>query len=201
MLQPLLHLSSHELLNTFMIDVRHPEAFAESHVKNALNIPLGAQFCNWVGMIVPKQMPLALIVPNSQIADQLAKSLWMIGYDKIAGYSLWEDLSKEAISLDALPLLQVQDVAQGSYWILDVRTPAEWHSGHIHNAHQIELAKLSQALSEIPRDSSIATICGSGFRSSVAASFLRKAGFASVINIQGGMQAWHQARLPLSKAS
>ena len=42
----------------------------------------------------------------------------------------------------------------------------------------------------------MALICGSGYRSTVAASVLARAGFENLINVIGGMTAWERAGLP-----
>ena len=39
-------------------------------------------------------------------------------------------------------------------------------------------------------------MCGSGFRSTIAASVLERAGFTNVVNLTGGMKAWQDAALP-----
>jgi hydroxyacylglutathione hydrolase len=42
-------------------------------------------------------------------------------------------------------------------------------------------------------------ICASGYRSTVAASVLARAGVTGVTNVIGGMQAWEAARLPVCR--
>ena len=42
----------------------------------------------------------------------------------------------------------------------------------------------------------MAVICGSGYRASIAASFLKREGYESVSNVIGGMSAWKAAGLP-----
>jgi hydroxyacylglutathione hydrolase len=42
----------------------------------------------------------------------------------------------------------------------------------------------------------VAVICGSGYRGSIAASFLKREGYQHVTNILGGMTAWKKAGLP-----
>ncbi|MEO6801769.1 MAG: rhodanese-like domain-containing protein [Granulicella sp.] len=39
-------------------------------------------------------------------------------------------------------------------------------------------------------------MCGSGYRSSIAASLLQAAGFSSIRSMSGGMAAWHQRSFP-----
>jgi 3-mercaptopyruvate sulfurtransferase SseA len=47
-------------------------------------------------------------------------------------------------------------------------------------------------LDELPRDRPIATVCASGYRSSVAASMLRAAGFRDVSAVADGVPAWRR---------
>ena len=57
----------------------------------------------------------------------------------------------------------------------------------------IGAGELPAMLDRLPRDRPIATICASGYRSSVAASMLRAAGFEQVVAVGGGLPGW-QAR-------
>jgi len=78
--------------------------------------------------------------------------------------------------------------------VLDVRTPGEWESGHIEGARHIPLLKLAVSLNQLPKDAPLAVICGSGYRSSIAASLLLARGFARVQNVMGGMGAYQETR-------
>ena len=49
-------------------------------------------------------------------------------------------------------------------------------------------------LSELPKDEPLAVICGSGYRSSIAASFLQSRGFRRVQNVMGGMGAYAETK-------
>lgn len=85
--------------------------------------------------------------------------------------------------------------------VVDVRETAEWSAGHIPNARHIALGHLSKHLSEIDKhkDKPVIMVCASGNRSSAACGVLRKAGFQQVFNLQGGMHAWGDAGLPMTK--
>lgn len=188
--------------DAFIIDVRDPEVFAAKHLKNSVNVFLCDSFCNWAGMVTPADKPLIIILPEERLAKRVTMQLGMIGLDNISGYATWEQVQNSG-SMDALLLQSVEALAEvknePAQYILDVRTPAEWHSGHIDNAHHIELAQLPSALSRIPRDKTITVTCGGGFRASAAASLLRREGFKHVANLKGGMQAWRAANLPTTK--
>ena len=85
--------------------------------------------------------------------------------------------------------------------VLDVREDREFQQGHIANALHIPLAQLNKRLPELEkyRDRTLVTYCRSGHRSNSAAALLRKHGFASVYNLAGGIAAWQNANLPVTK--
>lgn len=83
----------------------------------------------------------------------------------------------------------------GEVNLLDVRQPAEWAGGHAPGAHFITGAELPDRVEEVPTDKPLAITCGSGYRSSVAASLLARTG-QPVLNVLGGMTAWTAAGYP-----
>jgi len=85
--------------------------------------------------------------------------------------------------------------------VLDVREDGEWKQGHIANALHIPLGQLGGRLKELDkyRDRTLIACCRTGQRSNTAAARLRKQGFASAYNLAGGMVAWQNANLPISK--
>jgi hydroxyacylglutathione hydrolase len=54
---------------------------------------------------------------------------------------------------------------------------------------------LKDRYAEVPKDRPIAVICGTGYRGSIAASFLKSCGYDDVANVLGGMTAWKAAGL------
>jgi hydroxyacylglutathione hydrolase len=81
--------------------------------------------------------------------------------------------------------------------VLDVREPGEWNEGHIPGSVHIPFYRVSASTGSLDRTRPVAVICGSGARSSLAASLLQRAGFDAVRNVTGGMSAWEAAGLPL----
>ena len=63
-------------------------------------------------------------------------------------------------------------------------------------AVNLPLDRLAARLSDVPRDRPLLVHCQSGYRSSIAASLLRGAGYARVTDLAGGMNAWRLAGLP-----
>jgi rhodanese-related sulfurtransferase len=85
-------------------------------------------------------------------------------------------------------------------FLLDVRQPEEFRSGHIAGAKLIPLGELDRRLSEVPRDREVVCICASGHRSVPAASTLLAAGYTAS-SMKNGMIAWQMARLPVNKGT
>lgn len=69
--------------------------------------------------------------------------------------------------------------------VVDVRTPEEFRGGAYPGAVNIPLDALSSRIGEIPRDRPVIVYCASGGRSGVAATLLKRAGYADVVNAGG----------------
>lgn len=67
-------------------------------------------------------------------------------------------------------------------FIVDVRTPAEFASGHFDNAINIPLDELESALKQFEGHEQIIVYCRSGSRSGRAKEILESHGFTDVIN-------------------
>lgn len=85
--------------------------------------------------------------------------------------------------------------------VLDVRETSEWGGGHIAGARHITLGQLDQRLSEIDKfkNRTLIVCCASGQRSQEACVKLKKAGFEKAFSLRGGLSAWTDAGLPLTK--
>jgi rhodanese-related sulfurtransferase len=96
--------------------------------------------------------------------------------------------------------ISVQDAAQlwdeGAF-ILDVREPSEWATGHIPDATLIPLGELASRVEEVPADRTVVVVCRSGNRSAEGRDILRQAGLTAVTSMSGGMNVWAAAGLPV----
>jgi rhodanese-related sulfurtransferase len=100
--------------------------------------------------------------------------------------------------IPVLPPSETWEAYQRSDLVLvDVRQRPEWRSGVVSGALLIPLNELSRRIEELPRASTIAFVCRSGHRSTVAARQARRHGI-DVVSVRGGMIAWQKAGLPTS---
>jgi rhodanese-related sulfurtransferase len=145
---------------------------------------------------------LVLVLDADAQFAEARTELRRIGLDRVAGYlaggmAVWDG------ACCILPQLTARDLAAccgdggGSIAVLDVRTDDEWQQGHIPGAVHRFVGELARGASppvapEVP----VAVICGSGYRSNVAASILEVQGYTQLLNVTGGMDAWETAGLP-----
>jgi rhodanese-related sulfurtransferase len=87
-------------------------------------------------------------------------------------------------------------------FILDVRSQAEWDAdGHIDGSVLVPITDLPANLDQLPIDKadSIVTTCKSGHRGAIAQMYLQFLGYTNVRNLNGGLNAWIGAELPVVK--
>lgn len=80
--------------------------------------------------------------------------------------------------------------------VVDVRWSNEWEAGHIEGAVHIPVDEIDERLDDIDRSRPVVAVCLSGSRSADAAETLAAAGWEAE-NLDGGMEAWADAGLPL----
>jgi rhodanese-related sulfurtransferase len=100
------------------------------------------------------------------------------------------------------PTEAVRLMNQGAV-LVDVRSQAEFDSGHILDARHVpqdEVAKAADTLKRF-KEKVVVVCCESGMRSGAAARVLQAQGFTKVVNLRGGLQAWRTENLPLVKES
>jgi len=92
------------------------------------------------------------------------------------------------------PSVDLKEVMRKGAVIIDVRSKAEFQSGHIKGAINIPLQSLSSGLSKISKDKPVITCCASGMRSASAKSVLQSNGYAEVYNGGGWMSLNNKIR-------
>jgi rhodanese-related sulfurtransferase len=96
----------------------------------------------------------------------------------------------------AVQLMNKEDVV-----VLDVREAAETIGGKIARAIQIPVGAVAKRVGELEKhkDKTLLVYCKTGARAGLACKELGKHGFEKVYSLNGGLTAWQEAHLPLSK--
>jgi hydroxyacylglutathione hydrolase len=182
-----------------VVDARTAEAHARQRIPGSLSIPAGSSFGTWLGWVVDPDRPVVLLVHDVADLDDIARQALRIGFDSLVGYvdgglPAWRG-SGRTVQADAaydVDRLAAQLAGSGddAPLVVDVRQASEFDAGHVPGSVHIGAGELPAVLDRLPRDRPIATICGSGYRASVAASMLRAAGFERVASVRGGVPDW-----------
>ena len=111
----------------------------------------------------------------------------LIDYDTFCGISLATEGGEGEIT--PAVLAQALDGANPPL-VLDVREPWEFAVGHIRGSLLLPLGELPARLSEVPAEREVVTVCHHGMRSATARDLLQRAGYAHVMSLMGGIDAW-----------
>ena len=85
--------------------------------------------------------------------------------------------------------------------IVDVRTPAEYSSGHIEGAINIDFFSddFLEQIGQLDKSETLFVYCKSGNRSSKAAQKILGLGFKEVVDLQGGIKNWSESNQKIVK--
>lgn len=187
-----------------IVDTRPAMQFAVAHIPGSVHIALTGQFASWAARILGLDRPLIIAAEDSEHVRESQMRLARVGIENVAGY-LADGVAgwiHNGFELDYIPQITVQDFIElrnqepDRIAVLDVRELGELAGGVIENSLCIPLGKLTSRLAELDRKKLLVVHCKGGYRSSIATSILRRAGFRDIANLIGGFDAWKTAGLP-----
>jgi hydroxyacylglutathione hydrolase len=191
-----------------LVDARPARRHAAGHPPGALAIPADPSFGTWLGWVVEPDQPVVLLDDGDEVADDLVRQAWRIGHESIAGRVAggWAGWVAFGGPVEASPTIHVRELARRLNGggpdvplVVDVRQATEYNAGHVPGSWHLMAGWLPGRLAGIPRDRPIVTICASGYRSTIAASLLRRAGFRDVTGVRTGVPDWIDAGLPVER--
>jgi len=194
---------SKEKEDAVVLDSRMESSFAGSHVTGSISIWEGG-IPNFAGWFLPYNKPI-LLVNKTDDPLSVVRLLIRLGYDNIAGYLSggmfsWNTSGKESASIE---IIKVQDLCRlldkgAEIVILDVRGEEEIKAkGKIPDALNIPVTQLYDRMAEVPKEKFVCVFCGSGLRSMMAASLLKKEGWKNLKVALGGLAGWSSNTCPV----
>jgi len=178
-----------------LLDVREANDFEAAHLSGSLDIGLGGPFATWAGTLLEMGQALVLVAePGNE--TEAAVRLGRIGFHNVLGY-LDGGMAALAVRPDLVdrvnrlaPATAAEELAgPNPPFVVDVRAPGEFDGGHVDGAVNIPLNHLRARIAEIPRDRPVLVHCQGGYRSGVASSILRAAGYTDFADLAGGYPA------------
>ncbi len=178
-----------------LLDTRHYLGFGGGHIAGALNIGYSSSISMWGGWLLDPKKPIAIVLPPGGEAHEVVAWLVRVGLTDFAavldgGIDAWVQAGEPIETLGQMSVHRLHaQMATGDLVVLDVRQPSEWDQGHLPGARYLFLPEIPKRKSELDRSKPLATYCGTGYRASIAASLLKRAGF-NVSNVPGSFTAW-----------
>ncbi len=170
----------------WVVDLRDKTAYAGGHIGGTVGIALSEQFSTYLGWLIPWGTPLTLIGESPEQVADAQRQLVRIGIDRPDGAAAGEmatlggqDDLRSYPSLSFAELKREQESGEGPA-VLDVRRTDEWDDGHIPGAVNIPIHELIERFDEVP-SGPLWVHCASGYRASIAASLLDRAGHDIVL--------------------
>jgi len=192
-----------EAMENFVLDSRMELGFASAHIPNTLSIWEDG-LPNFAGWFLPYDERI-LLVNERDDYQQVVRYLIRLGFDNIfwslsGGMLSWHMAGKISSSIKTITVQNLCDKLdeEGEKFILDVRSDDEIEKkGEIKESKHIHITQLPEKLKEIPTDRTIFIFCGSGLRSMIAASFLKKNGWEGLVVVLGGLAGWSSNTCPV----
>lgn len=185
-----------------VVDTRMETGFAAAHVPGALSIP-EPRLSSFAGWFLSYDMPVLLVTGRNDLVTP-ARTLSRMGYDSVSGFLAggMHSWHTAGLASDRIATVTVQELcdildAGEEPWILDIRSAAEVERRAIPTAHHLHLTQLPERMDEVAGAECIYVFCGSGVRSMIAASLLRRSGYDGVRVVLGGLAGWSSVTCPL----
>ena len=164
----------------WVVDLRSRTAFARGHLAGTVNLEVGDSFATYLGWVLRWGTPVTLVGDSAEQVAEAQRQMVRIGIDRPAsaadgGLDTWA-IGGDVRAYRTATFADLADARDDDgVVVLDVRRDDEWAEGRIDGAVHIPLHDLEARLDEVP-DGVVWVHCASGYRASIAASLLDRAG-------------------------
>ena len=187
---------------TVVLDGRPRAAFAAGHVPGAVGIELEDQFGVWAGWVIDHSASLILVLDEGQSSEEAVTQLARIGMDDVRGVLRgmegWRAAGQPVASFDRVDVTEAAEMLSrgDDVFVLDVRAPGEVEDTPLPGALSRYLPYLADgAPDRLDATRPTLVVCGSGYRSAIAASLLVRRGLRPVLVDGGGVDELRAAGL------
>jgi hydroxyacylglutathione hydrolase len=174
-----------------LIDTRNPDDFEMGFVPGSVNVGLNGQYAIWAATLFDIHDRIVLVTDSGK-EEESVERLTRVGFDNISGclkggFQAWQLADKRTDMVITIDAEEFElDAKHTDIDILDVRKPSEWNTLHLKRAQLYSLDSLAKTYTQLDKDKEYLIHCAGGYRSMIAASFLKTKGFQRVKNVYGG---------------
>ncbi len=180
--------------DVIVLDTRPASEFTEGFIPNSVFIGLEGKFAEWAGSLLPFDKPFLLVTETGKERETVVR-LARVGFSKIegflkGGFEAWQQAGEKT---DLVINVEADELAMDipfdeNLVVVDVRKEIEFSDGHVKDAVNIPLSEMTDpaSLANIEDKHNLYIHCGSGYRSIIASSLLKRQGFHNLRNVLGG---------------
>jgi len=173
----------------WVVDLRSRIAYAADHVVGTINIEVTDSLVTYLAWLIPWGTPVTLIGDTPEEVAEAQRQIARVGIDRpsaaaTGGIARWgQGLGRGSFRIsDYAELAALRSAAPGGGpHVLDVRRHDERRNRAIVGSQHVPLHELTRRASEVPEDREVWVHCAGGYRASIAASLLVRAGRTPVL--------------------
>jgi glyoxylase-like metal-dependent hydrolase (beta-lactamase superfamily II)/rhodanese-related sulfurtransferase len=191
-----------------ILDTRKATEFTTGFIPGSISIGLDGRFAEWAGSLLSFKDPLILVTDEGREEETLIR-LARVGFENVEGYLKggFEEWKQAGEKIDLIINVEADELAMDIPFddhltVLDVRKLSEFSNGHVKDAVNLPLAEMADVaqIAQLEEDQNIYIHCGSGYRSVIAASLLKRQGYNNLRNVMGGWaKIKEQKNIPTEK--
>ncbi|MEO8721804.1 MAG: MBL fold metallo-hydrolase [Ginsengibacter sp.] len=179
---------------SLILDTRESGKFTNGFVPDSIFIGLDGRFAEWAGKLLSFKEPIVLVTDQGKEEETLIR-LARVGFENVEGFldGSFETWKNAGEKFDLIINVEADELAMDIPFdhrltVLDVRKYNEFAEGHIKNATIMPLDEMTDVarISLLDENKNIYIHCGSGYRSVIAASLLKRQGYHNLRNVIGG---------------
>lgn len=181
----------------WVIDLRKRRLWAAEHLAGSLSFDVEGNAITYLGWLIPWGTPITLLGATQEQISEFQRSLTRIGIDRPEAQNVgqpqtWATAPEDIGTVRRVDFAELASelAADPARILVDARRRTEWQDGHVQGARHLplhdfpdnigQLAAWSGAAAHAGADPTIWISCGSGFRATVGASLLARAGIPVV---------------------
>ncbi|MDC1336618.1 MBL fold metallo-hydrolase [Flavobacteriaceae bacterium] len=188
--------------NVVVLDVRNQNEFKKGYVPGSIFIGLNGSFAPWVGSIIKDINTKLLLVCDEGLEKETILRLSRVGFDNCLGYldggfSSWSSNN----NFDIIESVSAEDLSHEieKVNLIDVRKSGERLNGYLLNSKHISLDSFQEKITEIDIKDKHYVHCAGGYRSMIACSILKRNGYNSVVDVEGGFSSIRNSNFKIIK--
>lgn len=173
-----------------VLDTRSPDDFEKGYIDGAVNIGLNGTYAVWVGALIDINKPLVILCDEGKEHESIVR-LARVGYENVRGFlnggiKGWSDAGYPVAQIASIDPTDFNKYIHRGFHILDVRKPGELQAGYVKNAVNVPLNNMNGIETKLKKNDKIMVHCAGGYRSMIAVSLLKNAGYTDLVNVRGG---------------